>query len=130
METLDTLDELLMKKYEAEYDKIYSSLPSLFNRLRAGGTLLFDNVYYIQIMEYFDADPGSQSIITYKHQCGSQGGRYRISKKGTCYKCKKMIGSYKQLDTIRGLKALTDKEEKTTIINWPYSGDTPGIYKV
>jgi len=108
MEIFNTLGELLMKRYQAEYDNMRKSLPSLFNMLRANNCL-FNNVYWHK--PYLDAS----GPIVYQHQCGSKGGRYRISKKGTCYKCKKMIGSYKQLDTIRGLKALTEKESNASL---------------
>jgi len=54
---------------------------------------------------------------SYWHTCGPRGGKYRILKKGTCSKCKKMIGSHKQLDTIRGLKALTSTDRYDDFIN-------------
>ena len=113
METFDTLGELLMKRYEAEYDNMRKSLPSLFNRLYNKNNILFDNVHWnrpLTISKYLHATNDGPCIYT--HSCGPQGGRYRISKKGTCYKCKKMIGSYKKLDTMRGLKALTSNEEE------------------
>jgi len=66
---------------------------------------LFEGVHYYP-PSYIYGTNGS-----YHHACGPRGGKYRILKKGTCSKCKKMIGPQKKLDVIRGLKALTSKEE-------------------
>ena len=78
--------------------------------------LLFDNVYWREDHRSYTTKAGFEHITKvgykYTHHCGSRGGRYRIAKKGTCYKCKKMIASYEKLDTIRGLKELTEKEDE------------------
>jgi len=104
METFSSLGEMLIRNYSRDWN------------LALNRNLLFNNVYWYN--PYLDAS----GPIVYQHQCGPQGGRYRISKKGTCYKCKKMIGSYKQLDTIRGLKNLTEKEEDHNLDTTLFSG--------
>jgi len=110
MEAFNGLGDILLKKFQVDFIAQSKNLSAnIFNRLYNKNNILFDNVHWNRPLygKYLHND----GPCIYTHACGSQGGRYRISKKGTCYKCKKMIGSYKQLDTIRGLKALTSNEE-------------------
>ena len=71
--------------------------------------VLFEGVHYYPNSHLGTPFRGADK--SYYHACGSRGGKYRINIKGTCSKCKKMIGSREKLDTMRGLKQLTAKED-------------------
>lgn len=106
-ETFATLGEMLLKNYTSTYiTEIKNfSAPTYSSLLDEMYKTLSGSIKYIEIFKGKTGDFPASVKVNFFHDCGPRGGKYAIwQKSGKCSKCKKYIGTKKNLMTALKMK--------------------------